>query len=199
MTLDAIFSAGEADPAPVAHVDPRPAMRGAVKPEDSAMLERFLARTEFDSATGCLEWTGARNTDGYGAIREGKVISLAHRVSVRMCCGPIPRGMVVMHLCDNPGCVNPEHLRVGTSAENNLDALQKGHRPARAIPLTQEEADVILKMAALEHLNSNFAPEGIARLFCVNLSDVRFVLKYGRPPDWKTEPVMGLEAGADAS
>jgi hypothetical protein len=78
--------------------------------------------------TACVEWTGYRNSKGYGLtwVREENCQRLAHRVLWERERGPIPEGMVIMHTCDNPPCVNLEHLRLGTQAENLADMKAKG-------------------------------------------------------------------------
>lgn len=53
---------------------------------------------------------------------------LAHRVSYELHHGPIPQGALILHSCDNPGCVNPAHLRAGTQSENILEAFAKGRK-----------------------------------------------------------------------
>lgn len=83
----------------------------------------------------CIEYEGARTTKGYGQytlpVGRGKYIMLAHRVAYELAHGPIPAGLQVMHTCDNPPCVNPEHLRVGTGSDNMRDCVEKGrHREA---------------------------------------------------------------------
>lgn len=79
--------------------------------------------------SGCWEFAGSRNRDGgYGHIGfEGKIRG-AHRMAYEAWIGPLIDGMVIMHLCDNPPCINPEHLRQGTQEENQQDALRKGRR-----------------------------------------------------------------------
>mgnify|MGYP001217049446 CR=1 FL=1 len=92
--------------------------------------ERFWRYVE--KADGCWKWTGGgRNDKGYGHIssggRDGKNI-LVHRLSYEIHNGSIPDGMVVMHSCDNPSCVNPAHLRAGTTSENIKEAYLKGRK-----------------------------------------------------------------------
>lgn len=89
--------------------------------------EAFLARS-FHRDTGCIEWTGSSDTKGYGQLRiDGKLIK-AHRYAVERAHGPIPAGMVVMHVCDNPKCVNIDHLHVGSQKQNVHDMDTKGRR-----------------------------------------------------------------------
>lgn len=78
---------------------------------------------------GCWAWTSAKTTFGYGLINEGgrggKTLR-AHRLSWELHNGPIPDGLCVLHLCDNPECTRPDHLWLGTRHENILDASKKG-------------------------------------------------------------------------
>lgn len=80
---------------------------------------------------GCLEFTGARSSGGYGNIRYRGKPTGAHRVSWIVHFGEIPDGMQIMHICDNPVCIQPFHFRLGTNQENMDDKMQKGRFKAR--------------------------------------------------------------------
>ena len=87
-------------------------------------FEQYVQRTD-----GCWLWAGGRTERGYGRFKvDGKTIR-ASRWAYEHFIGPIPDGLCVLHRCDNPPCVNPAHLFVGTDADNVRDCLAKGrHR-----------------------------------------------------------------------
>lgn len=104
---------------------------------------RFWSRVSASTPFQCWPWTGRKNDRGYG--RWGA--TMAHRVAYALVHGSIPDGAVVRHRCDNPECCNPDHLLIGTNAQNTADALERG-RLARGgrhgnSRLTPEQVEII--------------------------------------------------------
>lgn len=92
-------------------------------------LERVWERVAF--GPGCWEWQGGRDLKGYGRVTVGTKRKKAHRVIWELANGPIPDGMRVCHHCDNPPCVRPDHLFLGTDKDNADDRDAKGRTGPR--------------------------------------------------------------------
>ncbi len=94
------------------------------------LAERFWEKVA--KSDGCWLWTGARTPHGYGCLSRSGERALASRVSWELHHGPIPPGLHVLHRCDNPPCVRPDHLFLGTHADNMADMARKKRIPVGA-------------------------------------------------------------------
>jgi hypothetical protein len=122
---------------------------------------------------GCWLWQGNLNNNGYGTITvetDGHRRSrraYAHRVSYELHVGAIPAGMCVLHSCDNPQCVNPDHLSVGTQSESMLQMFARGRKPSTSVDRIREiamrrQAGASVRLLAAE--------------FCLSKSQIRRLL-----------------------
>ena len=88
---------------------------------DKTIKESFREKTGLD-----WQWKAGKTSYGYGLMSIGKKLEYAHRVSYQIHNGKIPQGMHVLHSCDDPGCVNPEHLHLGTNEDNIREKVERG-------------------------------------------------------------------------
>ncbi len=97
-------------------------------PEPAAgIVERFWSKVDRGGPADCWEWQASFSSDaGYGQFWLNGTQVRAHRLAYRLECGPIPESLVVRHRCDNPCCVNPAHLELGTHKENSADRVKRG-------------------------------------------------------------------------
>lgn len=127
-----------------------------IKPPPETKTEqfvRFMVNVKIGVACGdCWIWTANRPSGKYGHFPVMYKSIKAHRWMYEHAVGPIPNGLLVRHKCDNPPCVNPNHLEVGTSKDNCKDMLVRGRRPDRhgeKHPLARLKADQVLEIRKL--------------------------------------------------
>ena len=98
----------------------------------SKMPLGFSGKYKQAAVDACWEWLAGKNAQGYGSVNQAAYgDQLAHRVVYKTCIAGIPDGLIVMHTCDNPGCVNPAHLLLGTRGQNNADRSAKGRNNSK--------------------------------------------------------------------
>lgn len=107
------------------------------RPKNMTTQERFWEKVARGPVTECWLWRGGRNSDGYGrfavtSTRATVRLVLPHRYAWELRWGAIPPGLHVLHACDTPTCVNPEHLMLGTHRANIADAARKGRLRGQA-------------------------------------------------------------------
>ncbi len=96
-----------------------------------SLADKFWSKV-FKS-TNCWLWMASKDSKGYGHLVHCKKTLMAHHLSWKIHHGPIPEGMNVLHKCDNPFCVNPDHLFLGTQLDNMIDMARKERQPCRKL------------------------------------------------------------------
>lgn len=130
-------------------------------------LKEHWSRYVLEQPEGrCWIWQGNKDKDGYGKIcHDGKHLR-AHRVSYELHIGEIEDGMSVCHTCDNPSCVNPEHLFAGTNRENMIDMVHKNRGPRQKLT-TKDIIDIRAMLA------DGYGAEDIAVKYSVHPYTIR--------------------------
>lgn len=183
-----------------------PAKAGSITTRDQygriatrPIRDRFLEKVA--RSDGCWEWRGTLFRNGYGALssEDGIRLLLAHRVSWELFHGrPVPPGICVLHRCDNRRCVNPDHLFLGTQADNIADMITKGRQVSKSVlsarfrgernpgaKLTRDQAMHIRDMAT----NKRMTQKQIAATFSVS---VALVQKIAAGKIWSQIGVSGI-------
>lgn len=132
-----------------------------------------LAELSVAEESGCIRFTGHLDGEGYGRIMVARVKYMAHRLSYYLNNGPIPDGYVVRHKCDNPSCINPEHLEVGTQADNIADKVSRG-RQARGSGAGRA---ILTEESVREIRSSPLKVSELSTLYGVSVVSIRNILR----------------------
>jgi hypothetical protein len=136
--------------------------------------ERLWSYVTPEPNTGCWLWAGALDDKGYGRLTVKRKTKRAHRLAWQSIHGPIPRGMNVLHKCDNPACVNAHsHLFLGTQAENMADMRAKGRSGHCGRRLSLEKAAEVRARHAAEGMPYS----SLAEEYGVNLSTIGRIIR----------------------
>lgn len=138
--------------------------------------QRFA--TKVQKTNGCWHWLGALNSSGYGHMSKTPAGTLAHRISWLLHYGEVPPAhLLVCHTCDNRGCVNPEHLFLGTIADNNADRDAKGRfSPLRGCSNGNSKLDDVSVSKIKAALFGGCTQSSLAEKYCVSqatISDIK--------------------------
>lgn len=158
---------------------------------DQELVDRF--HSMHTTGDGCWSWLGALDRDGYGRMRVGGRKTLrAHRLAWEIETGRPPGSLLVCHHCDNPPCVNPAHLFLGTARDNNRDRVQKGRpngSPGESNGVSKLTASQVHEIANL-YCTGRFRQQDLAEMFGVSKSAIQLILS-GK--NWKSEGVAPVE------
>jgi hypothetical protein len=163
-------------------------------------MRRFWAKVDRREEDQCWRWVGSTSITGYGRLSFSGGCKQAHRVAWHLTHGPVPDGLCVLHRCDNPPCVNPAHLFLGTHLDNVRDCFAKGRgRP----PHSERHNKAKLTLAAVAVIRSSphESSQSLAHRFGVTTRTI-WLVRSGRT--WRraslTSPnVEGVPVPADES
>jgi hypothetical protein len=138
--------------------------------QETVALKHRMRRTRLDL---CWEWSGSRLKSGYGEVTVKGKKYLAHRLAWFIFCKEDPKGLFVCHTCDNPSCCNPDHLFLGTAADNSADMVAKGRSPRTSMPGEANPRAVISDQDVSLIRSSDLATKELAVKFGVTEHHIR--------------------------
>lgn len=134
----------------------------------------FISKITIDNNSGCWNWNRGLFRDGYGAFWNGSKTVRTHRFSYRYFRGKIPEGFCVCHRCDNPKCVNPNHLFLGTALDNERDKIKKNRR---------------------NNIGAKGESHGLSKLTEDQVREIRKIVASGKLSQNKTAKLFGVDSG----
>jgi hypothetical protein len=140
---------------------------------NSNIISRFW--TKVNKTDSCWLWTANTCRDGYGNITANKIQYKAHRYSLMIHGVVVPKGSIVMHTCDNPSCVRPEHLKVGSQLDNMKDKVNKNRQ-------TKGESNVLSKLTEstvleIRSLYPSLSVRKLSRKYNTCENNIRAIIK----------------------
>lgn len=135
---------------------------------------RFWTKVAITTTDQCWEWKASKRPLGYGQFRYiGSKYKHAHWVAHELIKGPVPADKMVLHSCDNRGCVNPGHLRIGTAKDNRQDTiLRNRHNAAKGEQHHKSRLSLVAAKEIKKLLSEGVKPMDISRQFNIGHSSV---------------------------
>jgi hypothetical protein len=141
--------------------------------------EYILSRINIDESTGCWNWTAGIGRGGYGRAKHLHKEHKAHRYAYEAFVGEIPKDKILCHKCDNPRCVNPAHVYVGTHKDNSHDRGARGRYKNGRQKLSADDVKQIRTL-----YNDGLTPSQLSAKFGVSTSNVFRILNNKTSPDY---------------
>ena len=135
------------------------------------LAQGFWSKVDPAPSECCWEWTAYKTTTGYGKLRLNNRDLRAHRVAYTLTKGEIPDGLVVRHTCDNPACCNPDHLILGTQADNVADRQERN----RQVKGEQNGRCKLTAKQVMEIYNSPLSQYELAKLYNITQTNVSYI------------------------
>lgn len=145
--------------------------------------ERFIRKCNQDPFTdpgdSCIEWIGSKARKSYGVMWNNKKLVLAHRLSWAIYNNQqIPKGLVIRHTCDNPSCINPNHLLLGTQSDNMKDRMERKRNTNNC-----DLSDDNIKDLRMLWNESDYTAEVLADNYNISVSYLYAIVNYKRRAD----------------
>ena len=150
-----------------------------VKKYEKTYAERFWQRVNVVQKEQCWEWQAGKTSEGYGTLKHRGRALLAHRESFRLFYGGLHDDICVLHVCDNPPCVNPYHLFTGTRYDNNRDRVEKGRQPKHNGSKNPNSKLTFSEIEKIRELYSTglYKQKDLANMFGVNQPHISRIIR----------------------
>ena len=147
------------------------------KPEDSNTIKVLVSKKLMNvKESGCIEWMGHKNALGYGVLGASKTKIYIHRLMWSLFRGRITKNLCICHKCDNPPCINPDHLFIGTHKDNMADMNRKGRSRRYKFPPRIKYSDSLVKKMRKDYDNG-MAIKEIIRKYGIKYTQAYRIVK----------------------